>query len=369
MTDQTLFQAAKVGCITTNHRIVMAPLTRFRADNNHVPSELAPEYYGQRASVSGTLLVTEATFISEEAGGYLNVPGIWNQEQIDAWEKVTKAVHKKGSFIFLQLWALGRVAVPEVARAKGFEIISSSDKPFEANASAPKPATKTDIQNFVEQYAQAARNAIKAGFDGVEIHGAGGYLIDQFTQDNSNNRTDEYGGSVENRSRFVLEVARAVTEAIGPERVGIRLSPWQRYQGMRMVNPIPQFTHVIKELGALDLAYLHLIESRVNGNVDCDSSEPLDFAINAWDAHKPVILAGGYTPESARQVTEHWASQKRDILVAFGRSYISTPDLPFRIREGIPLTPYDRRAFYDVGSAKGYADYEFSPEFQKTTEV
>lgn len=342
----------------------MAPLTRFRANDEHVPSDLAPEYYGQRASVPGTLLISEATIISQEAGGYPNVPGIWNREQVDTWKRVTNAVHEKGSFIFLQLWALGRVAMPDIARAEGFDIISSSDKPFEKDAAVPRAATKLDIQCLIQQYAQAARNGIEAGFDGVEIHGAGGYLIDQFTQDHCNTRSDEYGGSIENRSRFILEVVQAVAEAIGAERVGIRLSPWQRYQGMRMADPVPQFTHVVQGLGALGLAYLHLIEARVNGNVDGDDREPPDFAINAWDARKPVILAGGYTAESARQVTEQWGS--RDIMVAFGRHYISTPDLAFRIREGIPLMPYDRSTFYAPGALHGYVDYTFSPEFQKT---
>lgn len=367
MADHKFFQTLALGPITIQHRIVMAPLTRFRADDNHVPSDLASEYYGQRASVPGTLLISEATFISREAGGYPNVPGIWSQPQINAWKKVTRAVHEKKSFIFLQLWALGRVAMPDVARAEGFDVVSSSAKPFEKDAAVPKAATKLDIQRFVQQYAQAAQNAIEAGFDGVEIHGAGGYLIDQFTQDKCNNRSDEYGGNVENRSRFILEVARAVTEAIGAERVGVRLSPWQRYQGMRMADPIPQFTHVVKKLGALNLAYLHLIEARVNGNVDSDDREPPDFAINAWNARKPVILAGGYTAESAREVTDKWES--RDILVAFGRHFISNPDLPFRIREGIPLTPYDRNTFYKTGSSEGYADYKFSVEFQKTIGV
>ncbi|KAI8657137.1 Oxidored-FMN domain-containing protein [Fusarium keratoplasticum] len=311
----------------------MAPLTRFRANDEHVPSDLAPEYYGQRASVPGTLLISEATIISQEAGGYPNVPGIWNREQVDTWKRVTNAVHEKGSFIFLQLWALGRVAMPDIARAEGFDIISSSDKPFEKDAAVPRAATKLDIQRFIQQYAQAARN-------------------------------DEYGGSIENRSRFILEVVQAVAEAIGAERVGVCLSPWQRYQGMRMADPVPQFTHVVQGLGALGLAYLHLIEARVNGNVDGDDREPPDFAINAWDARKPVILAGGYTAESARQVTEQWGS--RDIMVAFGRHYISTPDLAFRIREGIPLMPYDRSTFYAPGALHGYVDYTFSPEFQKT---
>ena len=308
---------------------------------------------------------SQTSFISPEAGGYPNVPGIWNQQQIKAWKGVTEAVHEKKSFIFLQLWALGRVALPDVAHAEVFEIVSSSANPVENGAAVPRAATKLEIQRFVRQYAQAARNAIEAGFDGVEMHGAGGYLIDQFTQDNCNTRSDEYGGSIENRSCFALEVAQAVVDAVGAHRVGIRLSPWQRYQEMRMADPVPQFTHLIKGLGSLDLAYLHLIEARVNGNVDGDDREPPDSAINAWDPSKPVILAGGYTAESARQVTQDWGG--RDIMVAFGRHYISTPDLPFRARKGIALTPYDRSTFYVAGSAKGYVDYTFSPEFLKST--
>ncbi|CAG8417253.1 unnamed protein product [Penicillium salamii] len=198
MSESRLFEPLKIGTLQLNHRVVMAPLTRFRADNAHVPLPIVSTYYGQRASVPGTLIISEATFISPRAGGYPNVPGIWNSEQIAAWKEVTNAVHEKGSVIFLQLWALGRVAVPEIAKTEGFDVVSSNE-----------------IQIFVAEYAQAARNSIEAGFDGVEIHGAGGYLIDQFTQNNCNKRDDEYGGSIENRSRFVLEVASAVSNAVG----------------------------------------------------------------------------------------------------------------------------------------------------------
>ncbi|RSL59608.1 hypothetical protein CEP51_013893 [Fusarium floridanum] len=363
MSDLRIFQPLKIGPITTNHRVVMAPLTRFRADDHHVQLPMAAEYYAQRASVAGTLIISEATFISKAAGGYPNVPGIWDRDQIDAWRKITDAVHAKGSFIFCQLWALGRVAVSDVAAAEGFDVVSSSPNAFESGAPVPREATKAEIQNFILDYAQAARNAIEAGFDGVEIHGAGGYLIDQFTQDVCNQRSDEYGGSVENRTRFINEVVRAVTDAVGADRVGVRLSPWQRYQGMRMADPVPQFTHVIQTLKSLEVSYLHLIEARVCGNTDSDDTDRLDFAIHAWDNFGPVILAGGYTPASAKKVVEEELEDK-DVMVAFGRYFISNPDLPFRIRQDVELAPYDRGTFYTPVLAEGYLDYSFSQEFQ-----
>ncbi|CAG8216560.1 unnamed protein product [Penicillium olsonii] len=330
MSESCLFEPLNVGSLQLSHRVVMAPLTRFRASEAHIPLPIVPTYYGQRASVPGTFIVGEATFISPRAGGYPNVPGIWNPEQVAAWKEVTNTVHKKGSVIFLQLWALGRVAVPEIAAAEGFHVVSSSATPLEPGMPAPKALSKEEIQLFIADYVQAARNAIDAGFDGVEIHGAGGYLIDQFTQDNCNSRDDEYGGSIENRARFILEVASAVSKVVGPQRVEIRLSPWQRYQGMRMEDPVPQFTYVIDHLKKLDLAYLHLIEARVCGNVDSEDRDKIDPFVRAWGDSKPVILAGGFNPDSARVA----------------------------IRQGLDLTPYDRDTFYVPGSGEGYIDYE-----------
>ncbi|KAL2793052.1 hypothetical protein BJX66DRAFT_326368 [Aspergillus keveii] len=349
MSTDRLFQPATFGNLQLNHRMVMAPLTRFRADESHVQLPIVPEYYAQRASVPGTLLVSEATFISKRAGGYPNVPGIWNGDQIAAWKKVTDAVHQKGSYIFLQLWALGRVAMPEVAKLEGFEVVSSSPTPLDLDSPTPRELTKEEIREFVQDYAQAARNALEAGFDGVEVHGAGGYLIDQFTQDNCNTRTDEYGGSIENRSRFILEVVRAVADVVGSKRVGVRLSPWQKFQGMRMEDPVPQFTHVIGELKHLNLAYLHLIEARVCGIDDASDNDPIDPFVEAWGDSAPVILAGGFKPESARSLLNGHFKDK-DVLVAFGRYFISNPDLPYRIRHGILLPRY--------------ADYPFSQEFK-----
>lgn len=223
-----LFQPLQVGPNKLSNRLVMAPLTRFRAEDNHVQLPFVKEYYEQRACVPGTLLITEATFISPAASGYPNIPGIWNDDQIKAWKEVTDAVHAKGSFIWLQLWALGRAANPEVKQAEGTgDLVSASDYRMTDNSPQPRPLTEDEIQQYIKEYGQAAENAVKkAGFDGVEIHGANGYLIDQFTQDVSNRRSDQWGGSVENRSRFALEVTKSVISKVGAERTGIRLSPW-----------------------------------------------------------------------------------------------------------------------------------------------
>jgi NADPH2 dehydrogenase len=201
-----------------------------------------------------------------------------------------------------------------------------------------------------------------AGFDGVELHGANGYLIDQFLSDRTNNRTDEYGGSVENRSRFAVEAVKAVADAVGPERTGIRLSPWSNYNNMRMADPIPQFTDVIRKINQLGIAYVHLIESRVDGNVDAEGSESLSFAFKEFDG--PVLVAGGFTPALAKQVVDQEFPGK-EMVVMFGRYFLSTPDLPFRIREGLEPNPYDRATFYARKSRNGYIDYPFSPEFSQ----
>ena len=361
-----LFEPIHVGTVPLSHHIVMAPLTRYRANDAHVHTSLATEYYSQRASFPGTLLITEATLISPRASGYANAPAIHNKDQIAAWKNVTDAVHKKGSYIFCQLWALGRAAHPEIVRKEAGEkwFASSSAVPMEAGTEAPRPLEEEDIWDFVAEYAQAAKNAIEAGFDGVEIHGANGYLVDQFIQDNVNKRTDAWGGSVENRSRFALEVAKAVVAAVGPEKVGIRLSPFSPFQGMKMADPIPQFSHLIAGLAELNLAYLHLVESRVTGNADIESTEKVDPLLKIWGKTRPVLLAGGFQPDSAkRAVEEEYAGYK--VLVVFGRHFIANPDLPFRIEKGIALTRYDRNTFYNTGSPEGYITYPFSKEWEE----
>jgi NADPH2 dehydrogenase len=363
--SSNLFKPLKLGNLQLQNRVVMAPLTRFRADDDHVPLPFVPEYYAQRGSSPGTLIISEATFIAPQAGGYANAPGIWSQEQITSWKRVTDAVHEKKSFIFLQLWALGRAAdSAQLKKELGPEakVISAGDIPIGDDAK-PTPLTETEIKEYVGLYAQAAKNAISAGFDGVEIHSANGYLVDAFLQDVSNNRTDSYGGSVENRARFGIEVAKAVVEAVGAERTGIRLSPFSQFQDMKMKDPVPQFSYFVRELKKLKLAYLHVVESRIAGNVDIKATEQINFLVDIWDNQSPFLVAGGYKPDSALQAVDE-EYKNRDVAVVFGRLFITNPDLVFRIKEKIELTPYDRTKFYNKMQEEGYTTWKFSKEFE-----
>ncbi|RSM01941.1 hypothetical protein CEP52_008310 [Fusarium oligoseptatum] len=308
----------------------MAPMTRLRASDEHVPQDMMLEYYAQRASVPGTLLITEATFISAKSRGRdENAPGIYTREQVQEWKRITDQVHKRGSYIFMQLWHVGRAARQHALDKAGLEMVSSSDIPISDEHPTPRPMTTREIWECVKSFADAAKNAVDAGFDGVELHGANGYLIDQFIQDTSNRRTDEWGGSIENRSRFCLEVATAVSAAIGPDRTAMRLSPFSTFQGMRMKDPIPQFTHLISNLRDMGLAYLHLIEPRVAGNADkaVDDTEALEFALNAWQKAGPVILAGGYTLQKANQALETFLKDQ-DVAFCFWETFHIQPRPP-----------------------------------------
>ncbi|CEL54804.1 Festuclavine dehydrogenase subunit FgaOx3 OS=Neosartorya fumigata (strain ATCC MYA-4609 / Af293 / CBS 101355 / FGSC A1100) GN=fgaOx3 PE=3 SV=1 [Rhizoctonia solani AG-1 IB] len=359
-----LFQPLRVGDITLQHRVILAPLTRFRANKEHVHQDIAAEYYEQRAEVPGTLLITEATFIAAEAGGYNNVPGIWSEDQIQAWKNVVERVHAKGSYIYLQLWAIGRAAEPDVIHAEGYPYVSSSSTLLEGRSEAPQELTKEDIKRYVGLYVQAAKNAVhKAGFDGVEIHAANGYLPEQFLQDTCNQRTDEYGGSIENRARFVLEITDAVVEAVGVKKTGIRFSPWSRFLGMRMKDPIPTFSYVLHELVKRypELAYVHFVESVVAGDGDADPAhksniESNRFAREIW-GNRPFFIAGGFKLNTALEVAEKY----EQTAVAFGRLFIANPDLPARLQQDLPLNAYNRATFYTPG-AIGYTDY---PRAQK----
>ncbi|KAF1837091.1 FMN-linked oxidoreductase [Decorospora gaudefroyi] len=355
-----LFRPLKLGSIELKNRIAMAPLTRFRVNDDHEILPMAAQYYGERASVPGTLLITEATIVSKQSGGYPNVPGIFTQKQINAWKPITKAVHDKGSFIYLQLWALGRVANKDFAEKNGIIIQSSSPTSLGEGYAIPKEMTVEDIKQSVNDYAQAAKNALEAGFDGVEIHAANGYLVDQFLQDTCNKRTDTYGGSVENRSRFAVEVTQAVVEAVGADRTGIRLSPFSEFQGMKMADPLPQFTDIMQRLDAFKLAYLHLVEARVSGNADVEGYDSLNPLLPHYTS-SPLLIAGGFNAESAKRLVEE--HENRDVVVVFGRYFISTPDLVFRLQKGIEFTPYNRDTFYVPKSEKGYIDYSFSKEW------
>jgi NADPH2 dehydrogenase len=360
----TLFKPLQVGNTKLQHRIALAPLTRFRADDAHAPLPLVADYYSQRACVPGTLLVTEGTFISPRASGYPNAPGIWTADQIAAWRTVTDAVHKTHGSIWLQLWALGRVAPPPVLEAQGLKVSGASAialEPFPA----PTPLTEDEIRSYVDDYAQAARNAVEAGFDGVEIHGANGYLIDQFIQDMSNQRTDAWGGSVEKRARFALEVSKAVVAAVGAERTAIRLSPYSGFQGMKMADPKPQFSYLVGELKKLGLAYLHLTEPRIDGQNIVETTESIRFLVEIWGKTSPVLIAGGYTAESAREAVDK-EYEGYEVVIVFGRLFISNPDLVYRIEKGIELQPYNRDTFYTAKKAEGYTDYPFSEQFLTT---
>lgn len=367
--QSALFTPLRIGPLNLSHRMIMAPLTRFRAEDNHTIMPLATQYYSQRArAVPGTLLITEACLISPEASGYPNVPGIWSEEQIAAWKDVVEGVHKAGSYIYCQLWALGRVANPAVKKTEGTgDVVSSSAVPQAEDATVPRELSEEEIQSYIAMYATAAKNALAAGFDGVEIHAANGYLIDQFTQDTCNRRTDQWGGSIENRARFGLEVTRAVVDAVGAEKTGIRLSPWSPFQGMKMSDPMPQFSHFTRELKKMNLAYLHLVESRISGNADIEATEKVDPLVKIWDKTSPVFLAGGFTPESAKKAVDV-EYKDQDVGIVFGRYFISNPDLAYRIEKGIALRKYDRELFYKVKSEEGYADYAFCEEWVRDHE-
>lgn len=337
VSSSALFSPIQVGAFKLQHRVVLAPLTRFRADDNHVPTELQKEYYAQRATPGG-LLISEATFISPTSGLYPHAPGIYTQEQIDAWKTVTDAVHAKQGVIFLQLWNVGRAT--SSIFMNGHTPDSASAIPISGTSlftgkewEVPHALTVEEIKGIVNDYAQPAKNAIEAGFDGVEIHSANGYLLDQFINTSSNKRTDEYGGPIENRCRFTLEVVDAVTKAIGAERVGIRFSPWSEFQDMADDTPYDTWGYLVSQLQEKhsDMAYLHMIEPR-----DDFSRKTKNDTVNSLDPFRKIwkgvfISAGGYTtnPELAKKVAEETGN-----LVAIGRAFIANPDIVERLRNG-----------------------------------
>lgn len=378
-----LFSPWQIGGQQLAHRVVLAPLTRYRCDDEWVPLPIAKglscprlaftpsrltllaDYYAQRACLPGTLLITEATIISLQHAGRRNVPGIWSQAQVKAWRDIVEAVHARDCLIFCQLWAQGRAGHIEALESAGARLMSSSAVPLSGEGKlVPEEMTEHDIATTIEEYAAAARNAMDAGFDGVEVHGGNGYLPDQFLQDTCNKRTDAWGGSIENRCRFHLEVMRAVVNAIGSERSAVRLSPWSDYLDMLMPDPVPTFKQLVAEMKTLKLAYLSLIEARISGNDDTLVAEDKDvgFLVREWDNTSPVILAGGFTAEGAREAVDV-KYPAYDVAIAFGRHFISNPDLVFRVKESIEMANYDRSVFYTPKLAKGYTDYDYSPQF------
>lgn len=363
--QQKLFSPLKVGPLTLSHRVVMAPLTRMRSQQpGDIPNDLMVEYYGQRASQGG-LIISEATTISVGGRGYLGAPGIFSDEQVAGWKKVVNAIHAKGGYIFLQLWHVGRVS--HVDMTNGAIPIAPSAVPFEGVAftkngwvpvSPHRALNLEEIPYLIEDYRRAARRAKVAGFDGVELHGGNGYLLDQFIQDGTNKRTDAYGGPVENRARLLLEVLDAVVSVWGANRVGVRLSPRTQFNSMSDSNPTALFAYIGEQLNKCGLAYLHLIEPRIKGNAAVADGLPPVAAGELRKVFKGNILAaGGFEPDSAEAIIETGDAD----FVAFGRHFIANPDLPQRIQKVLPLTPYDRTTFYG-GDARGYTDY---PDFQE----
>jgi N-ethylmaleimide reductase len=357
-----LFTPIRIGAIELSHRVVMAPLTRMRADlPGSIPNDLMSGYYAQRATRGG-LIVAEATSIVPEGSGGYGSPGIFTDAQAAGWRKVTEGVHARGGKIFLQLWHAGRQSHVDLQPDGKAPIAPSAiqgdvrallaDGP--AAGSMPRAIKLAEIPGIIEQYRRAAARAEAAGFDGVEIHGANGYLIDQFLQDNANKRTDAYGGPVENRARFMLEVVDAVVSVWGRDRVGIRIGPSNRFGDMGDSNPEITFRYVAEALGRFGLAYLHVIEPRVKGNIAEEGRPPVAAGALHPLFGGPVIAAGGFERADAEAIIEKGDAD----LVAFGRHFIANPDLPERLRLGLPLNAYDRNTFY-YGGPEGYADYPF----------
>jgi len=354
-----LFSPIRIGAIDLSHRVVLAPLTRMRADlPGNVPNGLMTKYYEQRASQGG-LMITEATFISPTGNGGYASPGIFTDAQVAGWRNVVDAVHAKGAKILLQLWLVGRQSHVDLQPNGQAPIAPSAiqgDRALlpsrPATGSMPRAIELSEIPALVGEYRKAAERAKEAGFDGVEVHGANGYLIDQFLQDNSNRRTDAYGGSIENRARFLLEVLEAVISVWGADRVGVRIGPSNKFGGMGDSTPDVTFPYVARAIARFGLAYLHIIEPRVTGNVSDDDKPPVAAGLLRPLFGGAVIAAGGFNAAGAKAIL---AKGEAD-LVAFGRHFLANPDLPERLRRNLPLNPYDRATFY-YGGEKGYADY------------
>jgi N-ethylmaleimide reductase len=366
MTSSALFQPLQVGPYRLAHRVVMAPLTRMRAErDSFAPRPLNAEYYAQRATPGG-LIIAEASPVASTGRGNPATPGIYSEAQIAGWRKVVDAVHARGGIIFLQLWHVGRVshssfhdgALPVAPSAipitaEGMKAMTADGKvvPYET----PRALETEEVAGVVEAFRQAAKNALAAGFDGVEIHGANGYLLEQFLQSRSNQRTDRYGGSIENRARLLLEITQAAIDVWGTNRVGVRLSPYGVANDSGEADPMPLYTHVVKALDELGLAYLHFIEPRSSGSGRAEVN--WQNVPSAMVLFRPLwsgvlITAGGFTGETANAAI---ADGHAD-AIAFGRIFISNPDLPRRLQHGFPITPYNRATFYG-GEERGYTDY------------
>lgn len=362
MTSSTLFSSVELGNQTLSNRLVVSPMTRLRADGT-IPTELMATYYAQRASAG--LVITECTMVSPMSNGYMNCPGIYSDRQVEGWKLVTKAVHDKGGKIFLQLWHSGRVSHPSLLNGElpiapsaiaGSGTLHTPEGKVELDT--PRALETAEIPEIIEQFRQGAKNAQEAGFDGVELHGAFGYLIDQFLQDVSNQRTDKYGGSIANRARFLLEVVEAVTEIWGGDRVGIKLSPSNTFYGMGDSNAKTTFDYAINALNDFDLAYIHLMEA---SEIDLKNGDVINPVLPVFRPvyQGTIITNGGYSKDSGNEVI---AKQEAE-LVSYGRLYIANPDLVERFKIDAQLNEPNPKAFYgrgdDENAAVGYTDYPF----------
>jgi N-ethylmaleimide reductase len=374
MNYPSLFSPLQIGPYQLRHRLVMAPLTRMRAEKPSLaPRPLNAEYYAQRATPGG-LIIAEASPVVATGFGSPGVPGIYSEHQIKGWREVVDAVHAKGGVIFLQLWHVGRVSHSSF-QPGGVLPVAPSAVPISADLKTmtadgkvvsyetPRALETSEIPGVIDAYRQAARNALKAGFDGVEIHGANGYLIEQFLQSHTNLRTDQYGGSIENSARFLMEVTQAVVEVWGADRVGVRLSPYGVANDSGEAAPMPLYTHVIKALEPLGLAYLHFVEPRSSGAGRAEVNHqnvPAAMVLFRPIWRGTLITAGGFTGETADAAI----SAGHADAIAFGRIFISNPDLPRRLQLGFPLTPYNRATFYG-GEEIGYTDYPVYGELEQ----
>jgi N-ethylmaleimide reductase len=352
----SLLSPCTIGNLTLANRIVMAPMTRCRAIGANVPGPLTVTYYTQRASAG--LIITEGSQVSPQGAGFVRTPGIYSGEQVDGWANVTDAVHGAGGKIFLQLWHVGRMSHPDLLG--GDQPVAPSALPVDEEIHVPggkKPVPVPraledwEVRNIVRQFRTAAVNAKKAGFDGVEIHGANGYLLDQFLRDGSNHRTDAYGGSTENRARLPLEVAKAVVSIWGAGRVSYRISPHFLLHAMSDSNPRATFLHLAHELGILGVRYIHLVEP-VGGRLGTVHSDARLAPLIREKFHGALILNGGYDFAAANAAIE---SGQAD-LVSFGAPFIANPDLPLRFARGVPPKTPDTATYY-AGEERGYTDY------------
>jgi N-ethylmaleimide reductase len=354
--ERALFHPFDLGPNRLANRLVMAPLTRSRAVDGNVPSPHASTYYGQRATAG--LISTEATQVCPEGQGYPRTPGIHSPEQVAGWRGVTDAVHARGGRIFMQLWHVGRIShssfqpggklpvAPSAIAAAGSAKTFTGMVPFET----PRALETGELPGVVEQYRAGARNALAAGFDGVEVHGANGYLLDQFLRSSTNRRTDAYGGSLENRARLLFEVLDAVTSVWGANRVGIRISPVSRFNDIRDENPQTTFEYVAKRASGLGIAYLHVLEGEPGA--DASQLQSFDYARLRGTFAGPYMANCGYDRSRAIAAVD---SGKAD-LIAFGKDFISNPDLVERLEQNVPLNAWNADTFYS-GEEKGYIDY------------